>query len=163
MRRALATFRLRWELDPGLVVFEIAQWRDELHGRFIALVEPNIDGLSRVVAACERTYRFKNHSRANTYRGIHSPYRVAWPGDMLIAWSEHVGRQLRLLVDDDMDEELVEQGLYIKDSEETGFSRKVGVARMSPPPASIARINSPTTARFVAIDAHKDQQLAPAS
>ena len=27
-------------------------------------------------------------------------------------------------------------------------SRKVGVARMSPPPASIARINSPTTARF---------------
>ena len=67
-------------------------------------------------AACERTYRFKNNSRANTYRGIHIPYRVAWPGDMLIAWSEHVGRQLRLLVDDDMDEELVEQGLYIKDS-----------------------------------------------
>ena len=27
-------------------------------------------------------------------------------------------------------------------------SQKVAVARMSPPPASIARINSPTTARF---------------
>ena len=30
VRRALATFRAAWELDPGLVVFEIAQWREEL-------------------------------------------------------------------------------------------------------------------------------------
>ena len=167
VRRALATFRAAWELDPGLVVLEIAQWRDELHGQFLALVEPNTDGLSRVVAACERTYCFKTNSIANTYRGIHIPYRVAWPGDMLIAWSERVGRQLRLLVDDDMDEELIEQGLYIKDSEEAGFwGRKLfgaGLGEWADPELAayfvfhlVERLPEPTGFEFVDFDDYWD-------
>ena len=55
---ALATFRAAWELDPGLVVLEILNSTQYSHRReaakFLALVEPTIDGLPRVVAAIER-------------------------------------------------------------------------------------------------------------
>ena len=116
LRRALATFWAAWELDPGLVVFEIAQWR-ERHGRFLALVEPNIDGLSRVVAACERTYRFKNVLAPTLTAGFTSPAASLGPGHCYRVVGRR-DRQLRLLVDDDMDEQLIDQGLYIKDSDE---------------------------------------------
>ena len=54
---ALSTFRAAWELDPGQVVREIAEWEyftssltdDGFHAAcFLKLVEPTIDGLPRV-------------------------------------------------------------------------------------------------------------------
>ena len=65
---ALSTFRAAWDLDPGLVVREIAEWEDGSAltddgfwaAVFLKLVEPRIDGLPRVVAACERTLRLSS-------------------------------------------------------------------------------------------------------
>ena len=86
---------------------------------------------------------------------------------MLVAWSEHVGRQLRLLVDDDMDEELIEQGLYIKDSEEAGFwGRKLfgaGLGEWADPELAayfvfhlVERLPEPTGFEFVEFDDYWD-------
>ena len=71
---ALSTFRAAWELDPGLVVLEIGQWsRRREAAKFLTLVEPTIDGLPRVVAAIERTYRFKIRARGRgRYGDLHT-------------------------------------------------------------------------------------------
>ena len=80
-------------------------------------------------------------------------FRAAW----------ELGRQLRLLVDDDMDEELIEQGLYIKDSEETGFwGRKLfgsGLGEWADPELAayfvfhlVERLPEPTGFEFVDFD-----------
>lgn len=101
---ALQTFRAAWELDPGLVMLEINHWpRGSLASRFLAKVEPTIDGLSRIIAACERTYRTLKEFR------------------FLVAWSARVGRPLSLFPDYDNDttgEEDIEQGVYIQSSDE---------------------------------------------
>ena len=113
---ALSTFRAAWELDPGQVVREIAEWEyftssltdDGFHAAcFLKLVEPTIDGLPRVVAACERTHRFVESSPANR-----SSLASMHPVHMLVKWSERVGRPLMLDFDKD-DDEGHEDRLYI--------------------------------------------------
>ena len=87
---ALATFRAAWELDPGLVVLEISNFAQYSHRReaakFLSLVEPTIEGLPRVVAAIERTHRFKNSSHSFGTNGTLYD-RVAWPNYVLVRWS----------------------------------------------------------------------------
>ena len=96
---ALLTFRAAWDLDPGLVVREIAEWEDGSAltddgfwaAVFLKLVEPRIDGLPRVVAACERTHRFVESSPANR-----SSLASMHPVHMLVKWSRLVERPLKL-------------------------------------------------------------------
>ena len=96
---ALSTFRAAWELEPGLVVREIAEWEDGSAltddgfwaAVFLKLVEPTIDGLPRVVAACERTHRFVESSPANS-----SSLESMHPVHMLVKWSRLVERPLKL-------------------------------------------------------------------
>ena len=52
------TFKEVWALEPGEVFFELAYWDSYRYaalraGQFLKIVEPNIEGLSRIVAACE--------------------------------------------------------------------------------------------------------------
>ena len=112
---ALSTFRAAWELDPGQVVREIAEWEyftssltdDGFHAAcFLKLIEPTIDGLPRVVAACERTHRFVESSPANR-----SSLASMHPVHMLVKWSRLVGRPLELNFDHDDDDN--ESCLYI--------------------------------------------------
>ena len=123
---AMATFRAAWELDPGLVVFEIAQYSNThfanfyAAGKFLELVEPTIDGLPRVVAAIERTHRFKHSSHAFGTKGTLWD-RVASPKHVLLAWSEQVGHQLRLSPDYDWEAD-IDQSLFILSSSEGGLS-----------------------------------------
>ena len=120
---ALSTFRAAWEIDPGQVVREIALWRDcgrtpiGTHAAiFLELVEPTIDGLPRVLAACERTHRFVELSTGNSIDSASDdedqPYRPQHPIHMLVGWSERVGRPLKLNFHGE-DEEDIEAGLYI--------------------------------------------------
>ena len=122
---ALSAFRAAWEIDPGQVVREIAAWRD--CGRtpigshaaiFLELVEPTIEGLPRVLAACERTHRFAELSTGNSIDSASddedqpssaSHYHLL---SMLVSWSERVGRPLKLNFHGE-DEEDIEAGLYI--------------------------------------------------
>ena len=123
---ALATFRAAWELDPGLVVLEILNSTQYSHRReaakFLALVEPTIDGLPRVVAAIERTYRFKIRAgELGRYGEFHILYDlVAWPKYVLVAWSEQVGHRLRLSPDYDWDAD-IDQSLFILSSSAGGL------------------------------------------
>ena len=104
---ALSTFRAAWELDPGQVVREIAEWEsggsavtDGFHAAgFLKLVEPTIDGLPRVLAACERTHRFVDSSPANR-----SSLASMHPVHILVWWSRRIGRPLRLNFDRDDDD-----------------------------------------------------------
>ena len=117
---ALATFRAAWELDPGLVVFEMSQHYNSYEtATFLALVEPTIDGLPRVVAAIERTHRFKNSTtgrilplRAFEMHGTLYD-RVAWPKYLLVPWSTQVGRRLRLSPDYEPPDADMDQSLFI--------------------------------------------------
>ena len=128
---AMATFRAAWELDPGLVVFEIAQYSNThfanfyAAGKFLELVEPTIDGLPRVVAAIERTYRFKIRAGGRgRYGELHILYDcVSWPKYLLVKWSTQVGRRLRLSTDYDRDAD-INQSLFIlwRPSSEAGLS-----------------------------------------
>ena len=123
---ALATFRAAWELDPGLVVLEISNFAQYSHRReaakFLSLVEPTIEGLPRVVAAIERTFRFKIRAgELGRYGEFHILYDVvAWPKHTLFAWSEQVGRQLRLSPDYDWDAD-IDQSLFILSSNQGGL------------------------------------------
>ena len=118
---ALATFRAAWELDPGLVVLEISQYSHRREAaKFLSLVEPTIDGLPRVVAAIERTHRFKHSSHAFGTKGTLWD-RVASPKHVLLAWSEQVGHQLRLSPDYDWEAD-IDQSLFILSSSEGGLS-----------------------------------------
>jgi len=53
------TFKAVWALEPGEVFFELAYWDSNRQftapsaAKFLKIVEPNIEGLSRIVAACE--------------------------------------------------------------------------------------------------------------
>ena len=124
---ALATFRAAWELDPGLVVFEIAQYSNSYEtAAFLALVEPTIDGLPRVVAAIERTHRFKKSTtgrilplRAFEMHGTLYD-RVSWPTYLLVQWSTQVGRRLRLSPDYDWAAD-INQSLFILNSSQGGL------------------------------------------
>ena len=122
---ALSTFRAAWEIDPGQVVREIAEWQETsrvaigTHAAiFLELVEPTIDGLPRVLAACERTHRFVELSTGNSIDSASddedqpssaSHYHLL---SMLVSWSERVGRPLKLNFHGE-DEEDIEAGLYI--------------------------------------------------
>ena len=66
---------------------------------FLKLVEPRIDGLPRVVAACERTHRFVESSPANEDQR-HLACKHA-PVHMLVKWSRLVERPLKLNFDRD--------------------------------------------------------------
>ena len=123
---ALATFRAAWELDPGLVVLEISQYSHRREAaKFLSLVEPTIDGLPRVVAAIERTYRFKIRAGGRgRYGELHILYDcVSWPKYLLVKWSTQVGRRLRLSTDYDRDAD-INQSLFIlwRPSSEAGLS-----------------------------------------
>ena len=117
---ALSTFRAAWELDAGLVVREIAEWNGPGGGmpsQFLQLVEPTIDGLPRIVAACERTQRFIDSLTGTSIddedqRHLRDSH-IRWqPVHMLVKWSERVGRPLMLDFDKD-DDEGHEDRLYI--------------------------------------------------
>ena len=86
------TFKAVWALEPGEVMFELAHWDDEdeydaLNAMdFLKIVEPNIEGLSRIVAACEYAQE---------------TYDEAYGGDMKIvtrvgSWARSLGHQLSL-------------------------------------------------------------------
>ena len=116
---ALSTFRAAWELDAGLVIREIAEWNDGPHrpcGQFLELVEPTIDGLPRIVAACERTQRFVDSLTGTSIddedqRHLRDSH-IRWqPVRMLVAWSGRVGRPLML--DFEKDDEDHDDRLYI--------------------------------------------------
>ena len=81
-------------------------------------------GLPRVVAAIERTHRFKNSSHAFGTKGT-LWNRVVWPKYLLIAYSEQVGRRLLLSAslspDYDWDAD-IDQSLFILSSGEGGLS-----------------------------------------
>ena len=125
---ALSTFRAAWEIDPGQVVREIAEWQETsrvaigTHAAiFLELVEPTIDGLPRVLAACERTHRFlelfTRNSSDSSSDDEDQPYRPRphinhHTIHMLVSWSEGVGRPLKLNFHGE-DEEDLEDGLYI--------------------------------------------------
>ena len=52
------TFKEVWALEPGEVFFELAYWDNYRYSapcaaQFLKIVEPTIEGLSRIVAACE--------------------------------------------------------------------------------------------------------------
>ena len=53
------TFKAVWALEPGEVFFELAYWDSDRNftapraAKFLKIVEPNIEGMSRIVAACE--------------------------------------------------------------------------------------------------------------
>ena len=117
---ALSTFRAAWELDAGMVVSEIAEWNGPGGGmpsQFLQLVEPTIDGLPRIVAACERTQRFIDSLTGTSIddedqRHLRDSH-IRWqPVHMLVKWSERVGRPLMLDFDKD-DGEGHEDRLYI--------------------------------------------------
>ena len=105
---ASAQFRAAWALDPGLVLLElILLWRNEKDSheddidpgnfwawnrqqfkpsvaRFLALVEPSIDGLGRLTMALERI-----EHRLETREG--GRYRTEMPNTLLALWMERLG------------------------------------------------------------------------
>ena len=103
-----ARFREAWALDPGLVLLELnLLWRNKKEGheddidpgnfwawnrqqfkpsvaRFLALVEPSIDGLGRLTMALERI-----EHRLETREG--GRYRTEMPNTLLALWMERLG------------------------------------------------------------------------
>ena len=80
---------------------------------FLELVEPTIDGLPRVLAACERTHRFVELSTGNSSIDDEtSRLRRYHLLSMLVSWSDRVGALLKLNFHGE-DEEDIEAGLYI--------------------------------------------------
>ena len=103
-----AQFREAWALDPGLVLLELNMlWRNEKESheddidpgnfwawnrqqfkpsvaRFLALVEPSIDGLGRLTMALERI-----EHRLETREG--GRYRTEMPNTLLALWMERLG------------------------------------------------------------------------
>ena len=103
-----ARFREAWALDPGLVLLELnLLWRNEKDSheddidpgnfwawnrqqfkpsvaRFLALVEPSIDGLGRLTMALERI-----EHRLETREG--GRYRTEMPNTLLALWMERLG------------------------------------------------------------------------
>ena len=118
---ASTQFRAAWALDPGLVLLElILLWRNEKDSheddidpgnfwawnrqqfkpsvaRFLALVEPSIDGLGRLTMALERI-----EHRLETREG--GRYRTEMPNTLLALWMERLGELgllTRVIVDGD--------------------------------------------------------------
>ena len=103
-----AQFQAAWALDPGLVLLELnLLWRNEKDSheddidpgnfwawnrqqfkpsvaRFLALVEPSIDGLGRLTMALERI-----EHRLETREG--GRYRTEMPNTLLALWMERLG------------------------------------------------------------------------
>jgi len=92
-----ALFREAWALEPAEVLFIIGFWaRDWFHASylFLCLVEPSIDGLRRVLAACE--YSHREFARRAGHSGRPSlaedaEERECLPGELLDAWSAAIG------------------------------------------------------------------------
>ena len=81
------TFKEVWALEPGEVVHELAHWDSYRYaalraGQFLKIVEPNIEGLSRIVAACELAQE--------AYDGDNGIVRLVG------SWARSLGQQLRL-------------------------------------------------------------------
>ena len=92
-----ALFREAWALEQAEVIFIINFWaRDWFHASylFLCLVEPSIDGLRRVLTACE--YSHREFARRAGHSGRPSlaedaEERECLPGELLDAWSAAIG------------------------------------------------------------------------
>ena len=85
------TSRAAWALEPGLVIFELAYWSRPFAGRFLAIVEPTIEGLPRIVVACECAQR--------AFGGFDSMYRDPGPTVPAVSvqdWALRLGHSLSL-------------------------------------------------------------------
>ena len=81
---SVEALRAAWEIEPKLAFLELADWdrgddtlrpsgwqsyEDDQTTRLLSLVEPSIDGLSRIVAACEGVYEmYRDHGWARDPR-----------------------------------------------------------------------------------------------
>jgi len=99
---AVATFRAAWALDPGLVMRVIRedmvddQYRDDhndaIQSIFLNIVEPSMEGIPRILAACEGLYRklYGNrelHGKWDNGRPLFSPWY------MLYQWAMQVNNR----------------------------------------------------------------------
>ena len=81
------TFKEVWALEPGEVFLELAIWDNYRYaalraGQFLKIVEPTIEGLPRIVAACELAQE--------AYDGDNGIVRLVG------SWARSLGQQLRL-------------------------------------------------------------------
>ena len=95
-----ALFREAWALEPAEVLLIITLWTtDSWHEAylFLCLVEPSIDGLGRVIAACEPSHsecaRRAGHSGRPSL-AEDAEERECLPGELVHNWSRGIGASI---------------------------------------------------------------------
>ena len=93
---SIEQYQAAWALEPGQVFFEVANW----HGlstniarpiaRFLAIVEPSIQGLGRIVAACEAAYECDLPTSPTSYRELYPP---GW-WEYILTWAAKIGKEV---------------------------------------------------------------------
>ena len=89
-----------WEVDPNETLRILFTWGSDppLAARFLAIVEPSLDGLERIVRLCEPAHRFV-YAKTQLYRWQYGP-RYSWPQadgsvdetiEIIMWWAEYIG------------------------------------------------------------------------
>lgn len=110
------TFRAAWALDPGLVVRVIHEdifdnsYRDAHQAIFLNIVEPSMEGIPRIIAACEGLYR-ELHGDYDQY-----DYPLFAPFTILQRWVSQLGLCSEFIIFnrvslEEIDESLIGAGL----------------------------------------------------
>ena len=95
---ALRLCRKAWEVEPTETLRIVLTWGTDRHAaRFLAIVEPSLDGLERIVRLLEPAHRFV-YARRQLYVAAQVPL-AEWnlPTDIIDNWSQLIGAQLDLL------------------------------------------------------------------
>ena len=96
----LTDCRAAWDLDPNETLRILFTWGSDppLAARFLAIVEPSLDGLERIVRLCEPAHRFV-YAKTQLYRWQYGP-RYSWPQadgsvdetiEIIMWWAEYIG------------------------------------------------------------------------
>ena len=87
MPPSLALCRAAWELDPSETLRLALTWPGPAAVHFLALLEPSLDGLERILRACEPVRRFAMRRYKLATRQLHGsvPFRV------IAEWAKRIG------------------------------------------------------------------------
>ena len=96
MPPSLALCRAAWDLDPSEILRLALTWPHPAAAQFLALVEPSLDGLERILRACEpaHDYSFRNHYQHDSDYPFRNHYqRAREPGvtfHIITEWSRRI-------------------------------------------------------------------------
>ena len=90
---SLALCKEAWKVDPNETLRLLFDWGHDA-ARFLALVEPSLDGLERIVRVCEPAHGFvyAKHELDRWWRGTGAPTDDCEPTiEVIMGWAEFMG------------------------------------------------------------------------